>query len=174
MKLFIASSMKENLPQNILNETKLLLEEILKENDLVFGGYNEGIMGQAYKIALKNNREIIGICPKIYENDLNKLNCQKIPTNTLFEEINELINQSDAILILPGGLGTVFELFSSIEKKRSKEHQKEIIIYNINDYYTKLISFLDESIEKNFISKEDKLNYKVANDKESVIKYLNI
>lgn len=52
MKLFISGSSKDNIPKKYFNNCQTLLEELMKENDLVFGACISGLMGLAYNIAL--------------------------------------------------------------------------------------------------------------------------
>ena len=59
MKIFIGCSSSNDIDKKYLEENKKLLDIILKDNDLVFGSCNNGIMGLAYSIAIKNEKEII-------------------------------------------------------------------------------------------------------------------
>ena len=56
MNLFIGASSCETIPNKYIDDCTILLEELLKNNDLVFGAYDKGLMGVAYKAAKKNKR----------------------------------------------------------------------------------------------------------------------
>ena len=174
MKLFIGCGSSDDIPDYYFNECELLLNKLLLNNDLIYGAYNKGIMNIAYNVAKKNNRYIIGIAPKQYENDLNLLNIdEKILVDNIEQRTHELITRSDAIIFLPGGLGTINEIFSAIDSKRSGEFDKTIIIYNINHYYDKLIEFLERLYNDRFSELDDKESYYVTNNCDKVLKLLN-
>lgn len=173
MKIFIGCSANEDIPNVYLDDCKIFLEELLKDNDLVFGACNKGLMGLAYNIALKNNQNIIGIYPKIYEYEATNLSCKKIPTTTVNDRTNKLIENSDALIFLPGGIGTLYELLTSIESKRGKEFDKPIIIYNSCNYYEKFINFIDLMIQEKFVSEEVKKNFCICNNADETLNYIN-
>lgn len=175
MKLFIGCSSSNDIPQIYNTDCKHYLEELFKlDNDLVFGAYNKGLMSISYNIALNNNREIIGITPKIFEEALEDLNCTKeIITKDINDRTKKLIEESDALIFLPGGIGTIYELFTTIESKRSGEFNKPIIIYNSNNYFDKLFLFLDEIYGQNFTSPSVKECYHISYNSKDTIDYLN-
>ena len=155
MKLFIGCSANEDIPSKYIDDCRKFLDELFKrDNDLVFGACNKGLMGLAYNIALKNKRNIIGIYPEIYEYEANELSCEKISTKTVNDRTSELIKNSDVLIFLPGGIGTVYELFTVIENKRGKEFNKPIIIYNSCGYFDKLLEFLGLMSNEKFVSNE--------------------
>lgn len=175
MKLFIGCSSRNEIPQNYLEDCENLLEIIFKENnDLVFGACNNGIMGLSYKKATKYNRETIGICPVAYKEDLLELNCTtEILTNTISERTDKAIELSDAIIFLPGGVGTAYELLSAIEYKRSGEFNKPIIIYNSNNFFDEILEFLEKIYREQFGVISIKDCYYISDNIEDTIKYLN-
>ena len=67
MKLFISCSSQDTIKEEYKEQAKSLAEILSKDNDLVFGAYNKGLMGLSYDIAKKNNRKVIGICPEVYK-----------------------------------------------------------------------------------------------------------
>lgn len=113
MKLFIACSSSDDIPVIYNTDCAKYLEELFAaDNDLVFGAYNKGLMALSYKIALKNNREVIGITPQIFSNDLKNLNCtQEIITENINRRTERAIEESDALIFMPGGVGTIYEFF---------------------------------------------------------------
>lgn len=174
MKLFIGCSSRNEIPKKYENDCKKYLNELFKyKNDLIFGACSTGLMGLSYSIAKENDREVIGICPKAYKKDLLDLNCTKeIITNSISERTDKVIKQSDAIIFLPGGIGTTYELFTAIESKRSKEFDKPIVIYNSNNFFDKLIDFLDKTYEEKFSNLNIKDCYYITYDAKDTINYL--
>ena len=174
MKLFIGCSSQNQISEEYLNNSKELLNIILKDNDLVFGASGDGIMGIAHKIAKENNRYVIGICPKMYESSFKKAPCdEEIVTETMLESTVKILAVCDVIIILPGGIGTVYEIFTSLQSKLCGEHDKPIIIYNFKGYYDPLLKFIDEMCSSSFTIKEAKNKYFVANTIDDVVRYLD-
>lgn len=174
MKLFIACSSSDDISEYYFIECEKYLEEIFQEDhDLVFGAYNKGLMRVSYEIALKYNRQVIGITPKIFENDLKELNCNKeIITDNINRRTEQAIEESDALIFMPGGIGTIYELFTALESKRSAEFNKPIIIYNANNYFDKLLIFIDEIYNQKFSSPIIKDCYYISNSATDTLNYL--
>jgi len=174
MKLFIGCSSSNNLSDVYYEECALFLDEVLKDNDLVYGAYNNGIMSIAYNIACKYNRNIIAITTDRYEEELDNINCTyKKSEINIFRRCESLIVAADIIIILPGGIGTINELISAIETMRNKEYNKPILIYNINGFFNKFFDFMEQIYEEKFSDINDKKYYQLLNTKEEIIEYLN-
>ncbi len=174
MKLFIGCSSSNDIPTEYFNDCKVLLEELMKENDLVFGACNSGLMGLAYNTTLKANGNITGICPEAYKDDFKTLKCDtEITTKSVSERTDSVISSSDALIFLPGGIGTIYELFTAIESKRCHEFNKPIVIYNSNGYFDKLLEFMDKVYSEKFSGFKDKRNYLVTDSISSILYYIN-
>lgn len=177
MDIFIGCSSSDNIPDKYMENCKDFLEELFQMgNNLVFGACSEGLMGLSYRIALNNDREVVGICPKIYESDLEKLNISeenRETTNTISERTDKIIAKSDVLIFLPGGIGTVYELFTAIESKRTHEFDKPIIIYNSGGYFDKLFEFLELMYDEKFTARKVENCYYVCDDAKDALKYIN-
>ena len=173
MKLFIGCSSSNDIPTEYFEDCKIFLEELMKENDLVFGACTTGLMGLAYNTALNNNREVTGICPEVYKDNLEELNCNtKILTESVSERTSSVISASDALIFLPGGIGTIYELFTAIESKRCHEFDKPIIIYNSHGYFDKLLEFMQKVYGENFTSFKEQRNYLVSTSIPLILYYI--
>ena len=174
MKLFIGCSSSNDTPSMYIEDCKKFLEELfMLDYDLVFGACKEGIMGLSYDVALNNFRDIIGIFPEVYKNGAENLQCLKIPVRTINDRTDKLISESDALVFLPGGFGTIYELFTAIESKRGSEHDKPIIIYNSCGYFDKLLNFISLMYEERFASNKIKDYYYVCDNIDDVVLYIN-
>ena len=174
MKLFIGCSSRSNIPKKYYGYCKEFLLKLFKDgHDLVFGACGKGLMGLAYNVALEQNRDIIGIYPEVYKEEIDGLQCLGIAVETVSERTDEVIKQSDALIFLPGGIGTVYELFTAIESKRAKEHDKPIIIYNCCGFFDNIMLQLDKMYDEKFISIEDDGCFYVCSNMEGVMKYLS-
>lgn len=173
MNLFIASSSSDEIPENYFIDCEKLLNKLLKKNNLVFGTSTTGLMGLSYRIAKKNNRTITGLCTEYYKKDLLKLNCNiEEIVKTTDERTNRIFEISDALIFLPGGIGTITELLMAIEKKRNNEINKPIIIYNLNNYFEDILHLFNRLYTEKFTSKEVENIYYVSNSIEDTLKYL--
>ena len=175
MKIFVGCSASEDIPNKYRLDSKILLDELFKgENDLVFGACNSGIMSDAYNSALNNNRNIVGICPDAYKHDFLDLKCTtEITTKTVNDRTDGLIEEGEILLFLPGGFGSVYELFTAIESKRCHEHNREIIIYNSEGFYDELLLFIEKIYNENFAKEYVRDYYFVSDDKEIILDYIN-
>lgn len=175
MNLFIACSSSNDISDYYIKDCNVYLNELFKNDyNLVFGAYNAGLMGEAYNIALKNNRNILGICPEVFKDDLDTLNCtNKIITDDILDRTKSLINNSDVLIFLPGGIGTFLELMAAIDMKRNGEINKPIIIYNCNNYFDQLFDFLEVMYTEKFSSFELKNIYHISNNISDTLDYIN-
>lgn len=174
MKLFIGCGSTNNIKDAYFSDCSAYLNKLLKENDLIFGACNSGLMGKCYTIAKENKNKVIGIAPIRFLDDLSNIECdEEIITKNISQRTLKLIDESDAIIFLPGGIGTIYELFTAIELKRSCEFNKPIIIYNLNHYFDKLLEFLSFTYEENFSNTEIKSTYHVSYSINDTLDYLS-
>jgi uncharacterized protein (TIGR00730 family) len=133
------------------NLGKVLAE---KRMHLVYGGGNLGLMGCVSKAAHEGGSQVLGIIPKALATcDIigDTVGEVKI-VSSMHERKAEMLDNADAFIALPGGLGTLEELFEVTSWAQLKIHQKPIGLLNVNGFYDSLLSFLDYSVEKGFIS----------------------
>ena len=175
MNIAVCCSSSNDISRKYLKNSKKLLRLVFKrDNDLVFGAMNSGIMGIAYRIAKQNNRRVTGIAPEIYKDDFKQLDCDKeILTKNVNDRTNALINNSDVLMFLPGGVGTLYELMTAIEMKRSGEFDKPIILCNDTGFFDDIMQMLNKVYAQNFTSSKVRLSYNVANDYMTVIDLLS-
>ena len=173
MKLFIGCSSSNDIDKKYIDDCNVYLTELMRENDLVYGAYNEGLMGLSYEIAKSNNRKIIGIAPKVFESDLINLGCdEKIVTEDILERTSMLIKNCDALIFLPGGIGTILELLAAIDMKRNGEFDKPIIIYNSYNFFGELFIFLNKIYVEKFSSINVSECYYFASDAYDTLSYI--
>lgn len=141
MNIFIGCSSSESISDEYKVVTNYLAEILSKDNDLVFGCTNNGLMGICYREFKNNNRKIIGICYEMYKEYLKDIKLDEVYMVNNLEDSNKLLEEkSDIIIFLPGAFGTLSEFIYTLESKRTNLHNKDIIIFNINGFYDDLIS----------------------------------
>lgn len=120
---------------------------------LVYGGASVGIMGIIADAVLKNKGHVIGIIPSFFSkkeiahNGLSEL----IYVETMAHRKELLAKYSDAFIILPGGYGTLDEMFEMLTMSQLNMHQKSVGILNINGFYDSLIQQLAVMNKEGFL-----------------------
>ena len=151
------------------------LGRILAEygHTLVFGGGDTGMMGACAKGIHDNNGKSLGIAPEWIGNfePLCEECSEFIYVDSMDERKNKFVENSDAFIITPGGIGTLDEFFEIITLKKLKQHNKEIIVFNIDGFYNKMLEMIDEMGEKGFLYKQEEL-FKIANDLNEIEEFL--
>jgi uncharacterized protein (TIGR00730 family) len=121
--------------------------------DLVYGGASIGLMGTIADSVLAAGGEVIGVIPaSIAEKEIAHEGLSALHvTGSMHERKLKMADLSDAFVALPGGLGTLEELFEIWTWAQLGFHEKPIALYNVLDYYDGLIDFLDASTSAGFI-----------------------
>lgn len=141
---------------------------------LVFGGGDTGMMGACAHGVHDNNGKSIGIAPEWIGNfePLCEVCSEFIYVDSMDERKNKFVENSDAFIITPGGIGTLDEFFEIITLKKLKQHNKEVIVFNIDGFFDKMFEMIDEMGEKGFLYKQSEI-YKTANDIDEIFKQLS-
>ena len=144
-----------------------------RKHNLVFGGCNCGLMGTTYRVVAKSqNSKVIATVAKAYAYDLEKIKCDEVyVSETVNERKNEILKHSDALIFLPGGIGTLDELFSSLEAVRNHQFKGPLIVINPENFFEGLVLQLLNSFHENFSELYEKYCY-VTRNYEDVISYL--
>lgn len=138
----------------IYKDSAIRLGEVLARSGLqvVFGGGKLGLMGLVADSALANGGRVIGIIPKLLENvegahpNLSELHV----VDSMHTRKRKMVELSDAFIVLPGGFGTLDELFEILTWRQLQIHTKPVIIVNVNGYWDPLKKLIHNVIEQNF------------------------
>lgn len=132
-------------------------ELLVKSNvGLVYGGASIGLMGAIADSVLKNGGEVIGVIPKSlvdYEVAHSGLS-QLFVVDDMHQRKKLMYDNADAFLTLPGGMGTLDEMFEVLTWTQLKYHQKPSYILNFEGFYDSLLSYLRHSTGEGFIKAE--------------------
>lgn len=132
----------------------LLAEEMFKRDiGLIYGGASIGIMGQVADAVLALGGEVIGVIPRalaLKEVSHSGLTDLKI-VGSMHERKTVMTDLADGFIALPGGLGTLEELFEILTWAQLGFHQKPCGLLNIGNYYDGLVAFLDHAVDEAFI-----------------------
>lgn len=111
---------------------------------LVYGGFGGGLMGAIADGFHDAGAEIIGVVPGFLEEKTENYPhlTQIVRTKELSDRKDEMIALSDAFIAVPGGIGTLDELFSILAMKASRRLDKDILFYNVNGFFDGLLECL--------------------------------
>jgi uncharacterized protein (TIGR00730 family) len=123
---------------------------------LVYGGGRVGLMGAAADACMQAGGEVLGIIPdfllrhEVGHTELTELQV----VSTMHERKMRMAESADAFCILPGGLGTLEELFEVLTWRQLGLHQKPIILLNVAEYWQPLLSLIEHQAEAGFLRSE--------------------
>jgi uncharacterized protein (TIGR00730 family) len=120
---------------------------------LVYGGGNVGLMGIAANAALDAGGKVIGIIPSdIADKEVGHVGVTELQVvDSMHERKMRMAKLADGIIALPGGLGTLEELFEMLTWSQLGFHNKPIGLVNVAGYYDLLLSFLDHMVDERFV-----------------------
>jgi uncharacterized protein (TIGR00730 family) len=121
---------------------------------LVYGGGNNGLMGVLANATLGAGGRVVGVIPHaLVEREWAKLDCTELHVvDNMHERKRMMAERADAFLALPGGIGTLEELFEVWTWKQLGYHDKPLGLLNADGYYDPLLAFLRSSVDKGFMS----------------------
>jgi uncharacterized protein (TIGR00730 family) len=123
---------------------------------LVYGGASIGVMGAVADAVLEKGGEAIGIIPlalatrEVAHSGLNEL----FVVDSMHERKAKMAELSDGFVALPGGWGTIEEIFEMLTWAQLGFHQKPCGLLNISGYYDHLYTFLEHAIDQRFVREE--------------------
>ncbi|XVF33798.1 hypothetical protein REPUB_Repub18cG0002200 [Reevesia pubescens] len=137
---------------NIGNNLGRVLAE--RKIHFVYGGGSLGLMGYVATTAHSGGSKVFGVITIALAigNTAGKTIGDEILVSCIHERINIMITNVDAFIALPGGFGTLEEIFQIAFWSQLNIHQKPICILNVNGLYDSLFSFLNHAMEQRFIS----------------------
>lgn len=141
--------------EKIYSEQAYLLGETLARRnvELIYGGAKVGLMGSVADGVLAQGGKVTGVLPhflrrkEIAHENLTEL----IVVNTMHERKTKMSELCDGIIALPGGFGTLEELFEILTWAQLGLHQKPIAILNIEGFYDDLLLCVETMVKKGFL-----------------------
>lgn len=119
---------------------------------LVYGAGDVGLMGQVARAAQDAGGETFGVIPEhlrrweVGKTDLTTF----IVTETMHERKKVMLMNAQAVVVLPGGAGSLDEMFEALTWRQLGLHEKPIFVVNTNDYWTPLLDLVDHVIGQGF------------------------
>ena len=147
MNICIFCSANSNIPTEYFERTSELGTWIgANGHTLVFGGCNLGLMECVAKAVHDAKGMTVGVVPTIVEKGgkVSDYVDVKILCDNLSDRKDLMIERSDVIIALPGGVGTLDEIFTVLAAASIGYHNKRVILYNIGGFWDSLIAMLDD------------------------------
>jgi uncharacterized protein (TIGR00730 family) len=145
------------------------------EIDVVYGGGGIGLMGTLADSVIKTGGRITGVIPDFMKEegwDHPEIS-EMIITPDMGERKKQMFARADAVVALPGGVGTLEELTEAMTLKQLGLFRGSIIMLNTLNFYKSLIEFLDHMIVGQFLRYEHKGMWQIADTPEEVMEYLS-
>ena len=146
----------------------------LSQRSLVYGGANIGLMGAVADRVLEHGGKVVGVIPQslvdveVAHDQLTQLHI----TDGMHSRKAKMADESDAFIALPGGLGTLEELFEVLTWAQLGYHNKPIGLLNVDGYYDSLLDFLDRAAATGFMRKAHRDLLHVAPSAEGLMDLL--
>ena len=175
MKIAIFCSANENIDPDFFTLTEELGRWIAENGHaIVFGGANFGLMECIAKSVFEAGGNTIGIVPSILlkGESVSDYTRVVIPCDNLSDRKQLMEGQSDVFIALPGGIGTLDEVFTIAASATIGYHQKRVILYNMKGFWDKLIAMLDDLQAKGLTRRPWRTYIEVANNLDEIKDFL--
>ena len=141
---------------------------------LVYGGNNLGLMDAVAGEARAAGGRVVGVTPRLMADKgiADRLCDELIVTETMRERKALLESRGDALVALPGGMGTFEELFEVLVGRLLGYHDKPIVLVNIAGYYQPLLDMIEHGMAQHFIKPKARRAYFVAQTVDEAVAYL--
>ena len=123
---------------------------------MVYGGARFGLMEATAKAAKAAGARIVGVVPDILvERDrVSHLLDEQVGCRNLSERKDMMLERSDVLVALPGGVGTLDEIFHVLAAATIGYHTKRVVLYNVNGFWNALLAVVDEMSQAGFVRGE--------------------
>lgn len=149
------------------SQAKALAKEMVKRKlGLVYGAGNVGLMGVIADEMLASKSPVYGIIPqKLVDIEVAHQGCTDlIVVETMRDRKWLMAEKGDGFIAMPGGIGTLEELFEIMTLNQLMYIQKPLALYNVSGYYDKLLDFLTHVGDQGFLKPDQLSNLIVAAD----------
>lgn len=171
--MYCGSSTGEN---PVYREDAIRLAQLFVKNNirLVNGGGNIGLMGIMADTVLVSGGECTGVIPMgLKQKEIaHKGMTDLIVVPDMHSRKLTMVNLSDAFIALPGGFGTLDEVFETLTWAQLHLHHKPIIIYNPNGYYNSLLDQANRMADEGFLNKSSRALLMHSNKLEDLLPML--
>ena len=123
---------------------KLLVENNI---ELVWGGNSHGVLAKIYKEYVEKQGKQTLFLPEVYKDDLKSMETldskEVVMTQTVCQRAEAMLAAADVVVVMPGGIGTIFEFWTAIEVRRAEEYKFDIILLDYDNFYKHQLAHYD-------------------------------
>jgi len=172
MKICVYCASSKLIPQSYLDQAAILTRLMVDNgHEIVYGGGSRGLMGQVADTCLSLNGRITGIIPgfmKEVEWDHKEVE-DMIIVKDMAERKRRFLEESDVLLTLPGGVGTLEELSEALSSKRLALIKHPIIIANFDGFYDEFLVYLNKMVDERFMGEQGRDLWTVIDKPEQIV-----
>lgn len=171
MKICVFCSANQQLDPAFFVATEELGRWLAQQgHTLVYGGVNQGLMECVAKAAHEAGGQTIGVIPQIIEKS-GRIS-QYVDVEMLCDNLSDrkqlMADQSDVFIALPGGIGTLDEVFTIAASHTIGYHRKRVILYNVKGFWDSLLAMLDDLQQRGMVRGQWRDYISVANSLEEL------
>ncbi|MBX3618399.1 MAG: TIGR00730 family Rossman fold protein [Rhizobacter sp.] len=133
---------------------------------LVYGGGNAGLMGEVANATLAAGGTVVGVIPQsLMARELGHTGLQALHVvDTMHQRKQMMAEHADAFLALPGGIGTLEELFEVWTWRQLGYHDKPVGLLNVDGYFDSLLGFMQHTVDNGFVAPNQRSLLQVSTD----------
>ncbi|MFM2056883.1 MAG: hypothetical protein RLY71_1268 [Pseudomonadota bacterium] len=141
---------------------------------LVYGGGNVGLMGVVADAVLKAGGSVLGIIPEsLMRREVGHLGLTELQVvQTMHERKQRMTESADAFIALPGGIGTLEELYEVWTWQHLGYHDKPVALLDVAGYYQHLLAFMRHAEQEGFVSPDQQAVLWVESDPARLLDHL--
>ncbi|MEP1352750.1 MAG: TIGR00730 family Rossman fold protein [Tateyamaria sp.] len=142
---------------------------------LVYGAGDVGLMGAVARAAQTGGGDTFGVIPKhLVDWEVGKTDLTSyVVTETMHERKKVMFMNCDAVVVLPGGAGSLDEMFEVLTWRQLGLHEKPVVLVNTHGYWDPLIALVDHVIESGFADADLRDYFTVAPDADAALAILS-
>ena len=157
MKICVFCSANEHIdPEYFSAAAELGKWAACQGHDIVYGGVNQGLMERLAQAVHEAGGRTIGVVPTMVEKTgrTSDFVTILIPCDNLTDRKQLMMDQADVFVALPGGIGTLDEVFTVVASATIGYHHKKVVLYDVNHFWQPLISLLDDLQQRGMVRGE--------------------
>ena len=166
---------KDGIDDVYRSHARQLGEMMASQNiKMIYGGGSSGLMGIVADSVMQHRGSVVGIIPQVlveWERQHHGIT-ELIIADDMHERKKKMYELCDAAIILPGGFGTLDELFEMLTWNQLSIHDKEIFILNSNGFYDHLLAHIEQLDKNGFLYETSKERISVLSDPSELVQYL--
>ena len=176
MKIGVFCSANDNIDPDFFSLTEELGKWMGEQgHTLIYGGCDSGLMRAIGHSVHSHGGKTIGVVPRIIEKGGRQASCLDvdIPVDNLSDRKDVMLQQADVFIALPGGVGTLDEIFTVVASHTIGYHDKQVILYNQKGFWDSTIEMLDDMQHRGMIRGDYHQFIVPLNTLDEIIKLIN-